>query len=63
MEASGIDREVKMGIYSADSPSYIHPKNNKYDYLGSAVKNNRDDSARDRSTTAGIRRHLCEIKN
>ena len=52
-----------MGIYSADSPSYIHPKNNKYDYLGSAVKNNRDDSVRDRSTTAGIRKRLCEIKN
>ena len=47
MEASDIDREVKMGIYSADSPSYIHPKNNKYDYLGSAVKNNKDDSARE----------------
>ena len=35
------DREVKMGIWSTGSPSYIHPKNNKYDYLGNAVKNNK----------------------
>ena len=33
-----------MGIYSVDSPSYIHLENNKYNYLGNAVKNNKDDS-------------------
>ena len=52
-----------MGIYSANSPSYIHLQNNKYAYLGSAVKNNSNDSVRDRSTTARIRKRLCEIKN
>ena len=49
-EASDIDKEVKMGIYSVASPCYIHLKNNKHDYLGNAVKNNKDDSMRDRST-------------
>ena len=49
------DREVKMGIWSTGSPSYIHPKNNKYDYLGNAVKNNKGDSVGDKKYYCGIR--------
>ena len=30
--AGDTDREVKIGIYGAGSPSYIHLQNNKYDY-------------------------------
>ena len=44
-----------MGIYCADSPSYIHLKNNKYNILGSAVKNNHSDSTRDK-------KYYCESK-
>ena len=61
-EAGDIDKEVKMGIYSVDSPSYIHLENNKYDYLGNTVKNNKDDSARDRSTICETRSASCEIE-
>ena len=44
-----------MGIDSANSPSYIHLQNNKYAYLGSAVKNNNNDSTRDK-------KYYCENK-
>ena len=48
-----IDREVKMGIYCADSPSYIHPRTISTTILGSAVKNNNDDSTRDKKYYCG----------
>ena len=48
LEASGIDREVKMGSYSDNYLSYILLQNNRYDYSGSAVKNNNNDSTRNK---------------
>ena len=40
-----IDKEVKMGSYSANYLSYILLKNNKTTILGNVVKNNEGDSA------------------
>ena len=51
-----------MGIWSTGSPSYIHPKNNKYNYLGNAVKNNKM-TARDIKVLLWNKKRLCEIKN
>ena len=42
-----------MGIYCADSPSYIHPRTISTTILGSAVKNNSNDSARDEKYYCG----------
>ena len=51
--------EVKMGSYSDNYLSYILLQNNRYDYSGSAVKNNGNDSARVKKYYCRNREALC----